>query len=106
MCRNQEQCVTIRDISFLRFLREEVELRSFEGTFRLLSPENAGKVSMKLHVSHPTDRIPYKSNRHNLLFNRQKVFKDTVLRKLFGPLGNNVARGSINPLNDCPHNLS
>jgi len=50
MCRRQEQCVTIRDISFLRFLREEVELRRFEGTFRLLSPENAGKVSMKLHV--------------------------------------------------------
>jgi len=72
-------------ISFLCFLTEEVELRRFEGTFRLLIPENAGKVSMKLHVSHPTDIIPQKSNRHNLLFNKQRVFKVTVLRKLFGP---------------------
>ena len=69
MCQRQEQCVTIRDISFLRFLREAVEMRRFEGNFRLLSPENAGKVSMKLHVSHPTDRIPHESDRHNLLFN-------------------------------------
>jgi hypothetical protein len=69
-CRRQEQCVTIRDISFLLSIREEVELRRFEGTFRLLSPENSGKVSMKRHVSHPTDRIPHVSNRHSLLFNK------------------------------------
>ena len=67
MCRRQEQCVTTRDVSFLRFLREEVELRRFEGSFRLLSPANAGKVSMKLHVSHPTDRIPHVYYRHKLI---------------------------------------
>jgi hypothetical protein len=60
---------------------------------------------MKLNMSHPTDTIPHESNRHYLLFNKQRVFKVTVLRKLFGPLGNNVARGSINQLDDCLHNL-
>ena len=84
MCRRQEQCVTIRDISFLRLFREEDELGHFEGTFRLLSPENADKVSSKLHVSQPTDRIPHVSNRHNLFFSKQRVFKDKDLRKLLG----------------------
>jgi hypothetical protein len=85
MCGRQEQCVTIRDISFLRFVREEVELRHLEETFRLISSENAGKVSMELHVSQLTDTIHHVSNRHNLLFSKQRVFKNTVLRKLFGP---------------------
>jgi hypothetical protein len=91
MCRRQEHCVTTGDISFLRFLREEVELRRFEETFRFFSPEYSGnwflrnlKVSTKLRVSHPTDIIPHASNRHKLLFNKPRVFKDTVLRKLFG----------------------
>jgi hypothetical protein len=91
MCRRQEQCVTIRD-SFLRFLREGVELRRFEGTFCFLSPEDAGnwflwnlKVSMNLYVSHPTDRISHESKRHKLLLNKTKVLKNTVLRKLLGP---------------------
>jgi len=51
----------------------------------LLSPDNADKVCMKLHVSHPTDGIPHVSNRHKLLFNKQRAFKDTVHRKLLGP---------------------
>jgi hypothetical protein len=97
MCPRQEHCVKTRNISLLHFLRQELELKRFEGTCRLFCPEYRGSgffrnlyVSTRLHVSQPIDRILHRHNRDDLLFNKLRVLKDRVVRKSFGPKGSNV----------------